>query len=210
MTELYLVRHGETDWNRAHRIQGSTDIPLNETGREQAAATGALLSTRRWDAVVSSPLSRASETAAIIARAIGLGEPELVAAIAERNYGDAEGMTGAEIDRVYPNGAEVPGRESREEVVARALPALIAIAERHPDQAVVVVSHGGVIRSILNAVEPAASATELIRNGSVHSFRHVDGALELIAFNDPVEVESLDCATDELEEQNAIEARETA
>jgi len=210
MTTLYLVRHGETDWNRAHRIQGSTDIPLNDTGREQARVTGALLATRQWDAVVASPLSRAFETAAIIAREVGLGEPEVEPAMAERNYGAAEGMTGAEIDALYPDGAEVVGRESREAVVARAMPALIAIAGRHPDQAVIVVSHGGVIRSILNAVAPGTSASELIRNGSVHSFRHVDGALELIAFNDPIEAESLECATDELEDQNAIEARETA
>ena len=210
MTTLYLVRHGETDWNRAHRIQGSTDIPLNDTGREQARVTGALLATRQWDAVVASPLSRAFETAAIICREVGLGEPEVEPAMAERNYGAAEGMTGAEIDALYPDGAEVVGRESREAVVARAMPALIAIAERHPDQAVIVVSHGGVIRSILNAVAPGTSASELIRNGSVHSFRHVDGALELIAFNDPIEAESLECATDELEDQNAIEARETA
>jgi len=53
---LYLVRHGETDWNRARRIQGSTDIPLNDTGRGQAAATGRLLARRDWDAIYSSPL----------------------------------------------------------------------------------------------------------------------------------------------------------
>lgn len=210
MTELYLVRHGETDWNRAHRIQGSTDIPLNDTGRGQATTTGRLLAGRQWDAIVASPLSRAFETASLIAREVGLGEPEIEAAIVERNYGAAEGMTGFEIDALYPDGADVPGRESREDVVARALPALIAIADRHPGQAVIVVSHGGVIRSVLNAVQPGTSANELIRNGSVHSFRHVDGALELIAFNDPIEIESLDCATDELEEQNAIEARELA
>ena len=210
MTELYLVRHGETDWNRAHRIQGSTDIPLNDTGRGQAATTGRLLARRQWDAIVASPLSRAFETASLIAREVGLGEPEIEPAIVERNYGAAEGMTGVEIDALYPDGTDVPGRESREDVVARALPALIAIADRYPGQAVIVVSHGGVIRSVLNAVQPGTSANELIRNGSVHSFRHVDGALELIAFNDPIEIESLDCATDELEEQNAIEARELA
>ena len=67
MTELYLVRHGETDWNRQRRIQGLTDIPLNETGRRQARDTGMLLRRRRWDGVFSSPLSRAVETASIIA-----------------------------------------------------------------------------------------------------------------------------------------------
>ena len=122
MTELYLVRHGETDWNREHRIQGSTDIPLNDTGRGQAATTGRLLARRQWDAIVASPLSRAFETASIIAREVGLGEPEIEPAIVERNYGAAEGMTGFEIDALYPDGTDVPGRESREDVVTRALP----------------------------------------------------------------------------------------
>jgi uncharacterized phosphatase len=67
MTLLYLVRHGETDWNRARRIQGATDIPLNDLGRAQAAEAGDLLSRRSFDRVVASPLSRAAETGSIIA-----------------------------------------------------------------------------------------------------------------------------------------------
>jgi probable phosphoglycerate mutase len=207
MTQLYLVRHGETDWNRARRIQGSTDIPLNHTGREQAAASGRLLSRRTWDGVFSSPLGRALETATIIAEETGLASPQTVDAIVERNYGTAEGMTGFEIDRMFPPGTEVPGRESRDEVANRVLPALLALAEEHPGTSLIVVSHGGVIRSVLNAVDPESSR-EPIRNGSIHSFRHVDGELQLIAFDDPIEVESLDYAQDELEEQNAIEGRE--
>ena len=209
MTLLYLVRHGETDWNRARRIQGSTDIPLNRTGRGQAATTGALLARREWDGIYSSPLSRAFETAGIISAAAGLGEPQVIDAIVERNYGTAEGMTGFEIDRRFPPGTEVPGRESRDEVAERVLPALLHLADEHPNQSLIVVSHGGVIRSILSAVHPESSR-EPIRNGSIHSFRHDDGELTLIAFDDPIEIESLDCAEDELEEQNAIEGRESA
>jgi len=207
MTMIYLVRHGETDWNRERRIQGSTDIPLNNTGRGQAAATGALLSRREWDGVYASPLSRAFETAEIIATRLGLPSPHIVPEIAERNYGDAEGLTGDEIDALFA-GADIPGRETRDEVGARALPAIIALAEKHPGESIVLVSHGGVIRTILNAVAPDAHA-EPIRNGSVHSFRHTDGTLDLIAFDDPIEVESLDVATDDLEEQNAIESRDS-
>jgi probable phosphoglycerate mutase len=209
MTLLYLVRHGETDWNRARRIQGSTDIPLNTTGRQQAATTGALLARRRWDGIYSSPLSRALETASIIAAEAELGAPRTIDAIVERNYGTAEGMTGFEIDRRFPPGTEVPGRETREQVAARVLPALLQLADDHPDQSLIVVSHGGVIRSILSMVHPDSSR-EAIRNGSIHSFRHDDGELTLIAFDDPIEIESLDCAEDELEEQNAIEGRESA
>jgi uncharacterized phosphatase len=206
---LYLVRHGETDWNLQHRIQGSTDIPLNATGREQASTTGTLLARRDWDAIVSSPLSRAAETAAIIASAAGLSAPTTVDAIVERNYGEAEGLTDAEINERFPGDAPVPGRETREQVVERVLPALMAIAESHPDEAVLVVSHGGVIRSVLNAVDPDTKHG-MITNGSVHSFSYEDGSLRLIAFDDPIEAESLDCATEDLEEQNALERRETA
>ena len=83
-TELYLVRHGETDWNRQHRIQGLTDIPLNETGRAQARATGRLLSRRSFDGIYASPLDRAMETARIIADELGLPAPEPVEGLVER------------------------------------------------------------------------------------------------------------------------------
>jgi broad specificity phosphatase PhoE len=124
MTELYLVRHGETDWNRQHRIQGLTDIPLNATGRRQARAAGKLLARRNWNDIYASPLSRATETASIIAGQTGLAEPKPVDALVERNYGEAEGLNFIEIDRRYPNRSEVPGQESRAEVIERVVPAL--------------------------------------------------------------------------------------
>lgn len=208
MTLLYLVRHGETDWNRARRIQGSTNIALNDHGREQAVSTGKLLARRSWDAIYASPLSRAFETASIISAEVGLGEPIVVDTIVERNYGAAEGLTGDEMDRMFPAGAEVPGRESRDDVATRALAALHALAATHPGGALIVVSHGGLIRTVLYAIG-RSPITDPIRNGSVHSFRHADGGLELIAFDDPIEHESLDPAADELEAQNAIEGRES-
>jgi len=207
MTMIYLVRHGETDWNRARRIQGSTDIPLNDTGRAQAAATGSLLARRSWSAVYASPLVRAYETAAIIADELGLPAPVPVPEIVERNYGAAEGLTGAEIEQRYPS--LVPGRESRDEVAARAIPAILALAEAHPGESIVVVSHGGVIRTLLNTVAPLAPA-EPIRNGSVHSLRHSEGTLDLVLFDDPIELESLELAEDDIEQQNAVESRDSA
>ena len=207
MTMIYLVRHGETDWNRARRIQGSTDIPLNETGRAQAAATGRLLARRSWDAVYASPLTRAYETASIIADEIGMPAPIAVPEIVERNYGAAEGLTGPEIELRYPG--TVPGRESRDEVAARVLPAILALAEAHPGESIVVVSHGGVIRTVLNTVAPLAPA-EQIRNGSVHSLRHSEGTLDLVAFDDPIDLESLELADADIEEQNADESRDSA
>ncbi len=207
MTELYLVRHGETDWNRQHRIQGLTDIPLNDTGREQAQAAGRLLTRRTWDAIYTSPLSRARETASIIAAENGLPEPIAVEQLVERNYGDAEGLNFAEIDRRYPNRSEVPGQESRADVSARVVPALRELAAAHPGESVLIVSHGGAIRSVLMAVD-RASSHGMITNGSVHSFRFEDDELRLIRFDDPIEIESVVTGGGDLDEQNAVEAWE--
>lgn len=207
MTVFALVRHGETDWNRERRIQGSSDIPLNDTGREQARATGTLLASRRWTALVASPLSRAAETARLIGEHVGLAEPELEPRLAERDYGAAEGLTGAEIDVKFPDGADVPGRETREAVAARVVAALHDLAARHPGEAVIVVAHGGVIRSVLESVAPGRHR-EPITNGSVHSFRHADGALELVAFDDPIDERSIFPFADDFEEQNPLAARE--
>jgi uncharacterized phosphatase len=197
---LSLVRHGETDWNRDHRIQGRSDIPLNDTGRAQAAATGRLLTRQRWDAVIASPLSRAFETGAIIARELGLAVPTTDAALVERDYGAAEGLDWEEVRRRFPDEAHVPGRETRQQVADRVLPALLAIARAHPDESVLVVTHGGVIRTLVNELEPD-NAYEAIANGSVHSFRYSDDALSLVAFDDPV---------DELSEQGEPLAAQNA
>jgi broad specificity phosphatase PhoE len=199
-TELYLIRHGETDWNLQHRIQGLTDIPLNETGRELARAAGRLLAGRGFDGIYASPLSRARETAEIIAAEVGLPAPGIVDALVERDYGDAEGLSFAEVERRYPDRSLVPGEETREAVAERVLPALHDLAAAHPDEAVLIVSHGGAIRAVLMSVQPEVKYGG-IGNGSVHSFRFDAGVLSLISFDDPLEPESID-------EQNALESRE--
>ncbi len=186
MTTFTFVRHGQTDWNFQKRIQGATDVPLNETGREQARETGAVLAERQWDGIVASPLSRAKETAEIIAGIAGLGEPEIVAALAERSYGEVEGLNGEEIRARFPDpDAPVPGRESRTAVVRRVLPALEMLAEEHPGQALIVVSHGGVIGSLVRYITEKAlpQQGQLIANGSAHDFVLDDGHLSLAEFN---------------------------
>ena len=208
-TRIYLVRHGETDWNLQRRIQGSTDVPLNDTGRAQARRAGELLATREWDAVVASPLSRAFETASIIATEVGLPDPTTDPRLVERSYGDAEGLEISEVDRIYPGDTHVPGREGRQDVAARALDVLIEIGEANPNKAVIVVSHGGLIRSVLTAVDPR-NRHPAITNGSIHSFRHDNGTVSLIRFDDPVERESQGPEELSIEVQNRIEGREAA
>ncbi|MEY2848147.1 MAG: hypothetical protein RI885_812 [Actinomycetota bacterium] len=206
MTELYLVRHGETDWNAARRIQGSTDIPLNDTGRRQAARTADLLARRDFDAVVSSPLSRASETADIIAARLGMQVVARVEAMVERRYGAAEGLDYRTIDARYPPGTSVPGREPREEVARRAMPALLELAAEHRGRRLCVVTHGGVIRAVLNTVEPGEQHFHgvPITNGSIHSFRVDDERLSLVEFDDPIEVLSIDPDADDYDVLDSV------
>ncbi|MBF4462358.1 MULTISPECIES: histidine phosphatase family protein [unclassified Rathayibacter] len=206
MTRLTLVRHGQTEWNAARRLQGRSDVPLNATGRAQARAAGRLLSERRWDAVVASPLRRAFDTGAIIAEALGVAAPLVVPALAERSYGDAEGMTGVELRELFPGGVEsgaIPGAETRPEVFARSSTALLEIAERFPDSDVVVATHGGVIGSLLRALSDESLPPQgvSVGNGSRHDFTVVDGALRIVAFDG-----SGDVAVDEVDLAEALRA----
>jgi uncharacterized phosphatase len=193
MTLLYLVRHGETDWNLARRIQGSTDIPLNDTGRAQAERAGALLARRNWDGIASSPLSRAYETAQIIGTAVGISEVEVLDDLVERAYGAAEGLMDREVLHRFPGATIVPGRETRDAVAARVVPSLLDLAGRHRGKNLIVTTHGGVIRTVLNTVSTDATHHREvpITNGSIHSFRVTKGALQLVAFDDPIEAESV-------------------
>jgi probable phosphoglycerate mutase len=210
-TLLYLVRHGETDWNRERRVQGATDIPLNDTGRAQAREAADLLVRRSFDAVVASPLSRAFETGSIIAERLGLDTPSTLDDLKERSYGDAEGMTNDEIAARWPDDV-VPGRESRRALLARVTEALGEIAIRFDAGSVVVATHGAVIRCVVNAVAPGAadSWTTPIRNGSIHSFRWDPERFraELVRFDDPIEDVSEAPGRYEFAYQNPLEAAE--
>ncbi|MGR0219143.1 histidine phosphatase family protein [Agromyces sp. ZXT2-6] len=181
-TTIALVRHGETDWNRERRIQGATDIPMNERGRAQSRAVAERLATSRWDAVVTSPLSRSAETAAIIARRLGLVDPAHVPALAERRHGLLEGLTAEDRLRMEADAVPIDGLESRVSVVSRAVPALLGLAARHPGGAVVAVTHGGVIQSVLlHLWERASLPSGSVANGSVHELRASDARLELVS-----------------------------
>jgi uncharacterized phosphatase len=185
MTRISIVRHGQTDWNLHKRIQGSTDIPLNHTGRAEAAEAGVRLRDRSWDAIVASPLVRADETARIIAGELGLSAPVTVDDITERHHGEIEGLTFSERQSRFPDGVAVPGLESRQDVLDRVLPALGRIAEQHQGKSVLVVSHGGVIGTLLRHATAGERPRhdELIANGSVHDFVWENGELVLTHFD---------------------------
>jgi probable phosphoglycerate mutase len=209
MTRFFLVRHGETEWNKARRIQGISDIPLNITGRSQAVALGDILAKHTFDLMVSSPLSRAMETASIIAKRLDMPAALIVGDLIERNYGEAEGQSGHDLDQRYPAGTDIPGREPREDVTKRIVRVLADLAVRHPDADIIVVCHGAVIRSVVDYAAPGLHK-EPITNCSVHNFSHVAGTLELVAFDDPMELASHGLGAEEFEDQNPAEAREVS
>ena len=145
MTTLLLVRHGETDWNADGRLQGQTDRPLTDFGRRQAQQLAEQLADEELEAIYSSDLSRARETAAIVGGRLGLAVA-LDPALREKDWGTWEGLTAVERDRV-----EFVG-ESTEAHQERILGALRRIAERHPgDGRVLVVTHGGSMRRVQTA-----------------------------------------------------------
>ena len=146
MTRLLLVRHGETDWNADGRLQGQTDRPLSDFGRQQARRLADELATEEFEAIYSSDLGRARETAEIVGARLELPvalDPDL----REKDWGTWEGLTAVERDHV-----EFAG-ETTEAHQERMLRALQRISERHPgDGSVLVVTHGGSMRRIQTAV----------------------------------------------------------
>lgn len=148
---IALIRHGQTDWNHAALMQGRTDIPLNPTGRAQARAVVRELAESDWDVIVSSPLGRARETAAIIAEGLGLELGPTIDGLTEQDFGDAEGMRVVDVHDRWPD-RRIPGAEEDEAVGERGLAALVGLAEQYPDRNVLAVAHGTLIRRTLAVI----------------------------------------------------------
>jgi probable phosphoglycerate mutase len=146
VTTLLLARHGETDWNRELRIQGSSDIELNELGRRQAQALADELADVEIDAIYASDLSRARATAEVVAATKGL-EVALDSRLRERSFGSWEGLDRDEIVSRREAEEEHDG-EADDEVRARVLAAIDEIAHAHPGEQVLVVSHGGALNTL--------------------------------------------------------------
>lgn len=163
---IVLIRHGQTDWNREERLQGATDVPLNDAGRQEARAVAEHLrgGATRWDVLVSSPLDRAVETARIIGTALGLEPAATCAGLVERSFGVHEGSTLAGLEaqareRILAEGEPVDA------VARRGLAALRRIRAEHPGRNVLVVAHGSLIR--LTVSELNGEAHPRVRNCEV-------------------------------------------
>jgi probable phosphoglycerate mutase len=200
MTEILLIRHGETDWNAARRLQGHLDIPLNEEGMRQAAALGAALSDEPLDAVYASDLSRAVLTATPLAEARGM-RVETDPSLRERCYGVFEGLLYGEIGARYPEAwrafrardidARFPEGERRAETLrefsARSVQAVTRIAARHVGQRIAIVAHGGVLECVYrvaNDIGLLAPRDFEIRNASINRLRWDGKYLTILQWSD--------------------------
>lgn len=148
MIIIYLLRHGETEWNRLTKLQGRKDIELSDTGRIQARNVAEYFLDITPDLIYSSPLKRAYETAEIIADVNNLPKPIAVNDLMERDYGLAEGYTASERKILFPDG-EYPEMEVTESVCNRVIKALSIIASDNNDKSIVIVSHGSAINTVL-------------------------------------------------------------
>lgn len=185
-TTIALIRHGETAWNAEFRIQGRTDIPLNENGLEQAARVAAALRETEWHQIFTSPLQRASMTASIIASQLALTDPEQRDDLIERAFGAAEGLPpGPELDAARIAHGEYRDAETEEEVGTRGVQALELIHETYVGKNLIVVSHGSYIRCTLDRLL-SIQAPRINNVGLTLLRRHSDGWWAEVLNDEPV------------------------
>lgn len=147
ITTICLVRHGETDWNALGKLQGRTDIQLNETGIIQAEECSEFLKSSQWDVIITSPLKRAKQTAEIINKNLIVPLIEMKDFL-ERDYGDAEGMVLEERISAFPD-KSYPNQEDRLTLNNRIMTGIQEINQRYEENKILLIAHGAVINAIL-------------------------------------------------------------
>ncbi len=197
MTRFVLVRHGQTEWNRVERFRGRADVPLNEAGVAQAAATGRRVAAE-WQpaAIYASPLSRAVVTAEAIAVHFDLPVVPLDGLV-DIHYGDWQGLTPEEARARWPDllhawytapaTVQIPGGESLTALRERVMAAIQELASRHADQTIVLVSHTVINRVILLAILGLGNDRfwRLRQdNCAINVFEAEDGDFTLVSLND--------------------------
>ena len=211
MTEIFLIRHGETAWNAERRLQGHLDIPLNEEGERQAAALARALAREAVDMIISSDLSRAASTARAVAELQGL-PLQTDASLRERCFGAFEGLLYDELESHFPEAyaqwkardphARYPDGERRAETFAefaqRAVDAVCRIAEAHRGKRLIIVSHGGVLDAVYrsaNGIDITAPRDFNVLNASINQVQWDGEKLTVLRWSDNAH---LTAALDEL------------
>ena len=206
-THITAVRHGETAWNTASRLQGQLDTDLNARGRWQAQQAGLALADSGIDAVYCSDLRRAHHTALAIAQHSGI-PPEtlrLEPGLRERSFGSFQGLTYAQVGELHPEDAlrwkqrdpdwAPPGGESPAVVYQRVASTLHAIAARHPGEHIALVTHGGVLDMLYRLATGqslSAARTWELGNCAINRLLYTPDALTLVGWADTQHLEQLD------------------
>lgn len=203
MTELILIRHGETDWNLQHRFQGQVDVPLNARGLAQAQRLAQRLRHEAIDAFACSDLSRARQTAAPAAEAWQM-QPEPVSGLREQGFGILEGLSAPEIIERYPlewahwrrydADYAPPDGESLRSFHARVIDAVCALAQRHPGRRLAVVTHGGALDMVWRAATGQSlhgARSCAIPNAGLNRVRVHEGRIEILDWADDAHVADL-------------------
>lgn len=194
--ELFVIRHGITEWNHQKKIQGQLDTELSEIGRQQAKALAARLAQVRAKAIYSSDLKRAQQTAQEIAAACGL-ELVLDDRLRERNMGVIQGMRWEEVKEEYPEIVKrmksadptyrIPDGESTEQVIKRVERWLANITRAHAGGTVIAVTHGGVLNvlfRLLLGLPPGRFRRLKLFNASLNRFVRENGKWYLVTWGD--------------------------
>ena len=184
-THLGLLRHGQTDWNINFLLQGVTDIPMNQTGIEQVKLAAQAIRAEDWDVVLTSPLSRARQTAEIIASQHGYTEIIEQELLIERSFGEAEGLSHEQWRAKYSNLDVIPGGESRTQLAQRSRLLLETISQELAGKRVLAISHGALIRTLI----AIASNNELPRDGerlgnaSLNVVKHNNNSWQVVNYS---------------------------
>lgn len=184
MTEIVLIRHGITDWNAERRAQGQSDIPLNEIGRNQACALANRLTSEKWDLIFSSDLSRAKETADILAEALNL-EVQTDSRLREMHKGETEGTTLEErLKRWGQHWEKLPlGIEDDESITNRGTSFVTETITKFPNKKILVVSHGALIGNTIQGLIPTKDINVFIHNTSITTLKYKEPAWTCELFN---------------------------
>jgi 2,3-bisphosphoglycerate-dependent phosphoglycerate mutase len=196
-TRIVLVRHGQTDWNVATRIQGHTDEPLNAHGHWQAQQLAQALAHEELVAVYASDLQRAHATALPLAQQRGV-VVQHDASLRERHFGQFEGATFKEIDQRWPDDARrwrqrdaqwtpAGGGESLALFYERVVSGASALAARHPGQGIALVSHGGALDCLYRAalgLALDAPRSWVMGNASINRLLYTGRGFSLVGWND--------------------------